>query len=103
MHSSQKAPSETAEGHRRKLPQAGAHLRGTKTKGGVLATRAQIQESPDGKSIEVDFYFPKKTSAGNPSLSPDETEIEFACSVAGSTIRAIFHPQKMRTEGGPDL
>lgn len=83
--------------------QESARLRGTRTKAEVLATRAQIQESPDGKSIEVDFYFPKKTSAGNPSLSPDEAEIEFACSVAGSTIRATFHPQKMRTEGGPDL
>jgi hypothetical protein len=83
--------------------QESAHLRGTRTRADVLATRAQIQESSDGKSIEVYFYFPKRTSAGNPSLSPDETEVEFECSVAGSTIRATFHPQKMRTEAGSDL
>jgi hypothetical protein len=83
--------------------QEGARLRGTSTKEDVLATRAKIEESPDGKSIEVHFYFPKRTSAGNPSLSPDETEVEFECSVGGSSIRATFHPQKMRTEAGPDL
>jgi len=83
--------------------QDSAHLRGMRMKSDVLATRAKIEESPDGKSIQVHFYFPKQTSGGNPSLSPDETQIEFECLVAGATIRAEFQPQKMRTETGPDL
>ena len=83
--------------------QESAHLRGKRMKSDVPASRAQIEESADGKSIQVHFYFPKQNGEGNPSLSPDETQIEFECSVAGANIRATVQPQKMRTEAGSDL
>jgi hypothetical protein len=49
------------------------------------------------------FFFPKKTASGDPTISPDEKNVEFICKLEGSVLRVGFELQKMVDHSGPDL
>jgi len=51
---------------------------------------------------QVVFFFPKKTESG-PTVGSNETDAEFKCKIADSTIHVDFKPQKMVDQSGPDL
>jgi hypothetical protein len=81
-----------------------AFLEMKKTKQTISPNHVQYQRSPDGKSLyAVKFYFPKKSSAGDPLISTDEKIVEFLCRLEGPTLRADFEPVKMADQNGPAL
>jgi hypothetical protein len=45
----------------------------------------------------------KTTSSGAPTVSADETEVQFSCKIADSTVRAGFRPPDMVDQSGPAL
>jgi Ca-activated chloride channel homolog len=56
-----------------------------------------------GNLKQVLFFFPKKTPSGEPTITPDETDVEFKCRIGDSTLHVGFSPQKMTDQAGPDL
>ena len=73
-----------------KLKLSPSHVRYERDAQGVLVTAAV-------------FYFPKKTSSGEPVISADEKNISFVCKLEGSTLQVSFEPSKMIDAVGPDL
>lgn len=49
------------------------------------------------------FKFPKKSESGEPLLTPDEREIEFASQAGKFSLRTRFQVQKMMVKDKPDL
>jgi hypothetical protein len=73
-----------------KLKLSPSHVRYERDAQGVLVTAAI-------------FFFPKKTPAGDPTISADEKSVAFNCKLEGSTLQVNFEPQKMVDSSGPDL
>jgi hypothetical protein len=48
------------------------------------------------------FFFPKKVN-GQDLISPTDKSVEFTCKMGKSTLHAIFEPNKMVNQKGPDL
>ncbi len=61
------------------------------------------QRDAKGNLKQVVFFFPKKTSSGEPTIRPDEKDVEFKCRIGDSTLHVGFNPQKMTDQAGPDL
>jgi hypothetical protein len=84
--------------------QAHAWLQLKKTKQRISPNKVTYQKGPDGKAIAIAvFYFSNKTSTGDPLISPDEKNAQFACPIDGSTLQVTFETQKMVDAKGPDL
>jgi len=73
-----------------KLKLAPSHVRYERNTQGILVTAAV-------------FYFPKKTSSGDPVIASDEKSVSFACKLEGSTLQVSFEPPKMTDATGLDL
>jgi len=73
-----------------KLKLSPSHVRYERDAQGVLVTASV-------------FYFPRKTSSGDPVISADEKNISFVCKLEGSTLQVSFEPSKMIDAVGPDL
>jgi hypothetical protein len=87
-----------------KFFQANSFLQLKKSGQKVSPERVEYQRGPDGKAVVgALFFFPKKLPSGDPLIQPDEKGIEFACQLAGSTLKTNFEPQKMVGQSGPDL
>ena len=61
------------------------------------------QRDAKGHLKQVVFFFPKKTPSGEPTITPDEKDVEFKCQIGDSTLHVGFNPQKMTDQAGPDL
>jgi Ca-activated chloride channel homolog len=61
------------------------------------------QRDAKGNLKQVVFFFPKKTSSGEPTITPDEKDVEFKCRIGDSALHLGFNPQKMTDQAGPDL
>jgi hypothetical protein len=48
------------------------------------------------------FFFPKTGSTG-PTVSADETEVQFSCKIGDTTVHADFKLRDMVDQSGPDL
>jgi hypothetical protein len=48
------------------------------------------------------FFFPKKVN-GQDLISPTDKSVEFTCKLGKSTLHAMFEPNKMANQKGPDL
>jgi hypothetical protein len=57
----------------------------------------------NGRLKSVIFFFPKKTSSGEPTIVPSETDVTFNCKLPGSPVRVGFKIQKMVGASGLDL
>lgn len=66
-------------------------------------THVVYQKDASGTLKQAVFFFPKKASAGEPTIRNDETDVEFTIKIADSTLRFGFRPQKMTDQSGPDL
>ncbi|HEX5423755.1 MAG TPA: hypothetical protein VFW94_09420 [Candidatus Acidoferrales bacterium] len=67
---------------------------------------SQIKYDRDssGRLKDVIFFFPKKTSSGNPTVISTEKEITFECKFGrGSGVHVIFDVQQMSGPAGLDL
>ena len=83
--------------------QEAAFLQMKKGKLKVPASRVTYQRDPSGKVGAVIFFFPKQTSEGLPSISPEETDVQFNCRIANTNLRVDFKPPKMQDKQGRDL
>jgi hypothetical protein len=73
-----------------KLKLSPSHVRYERDAQGILVTAAV-------------FYFPKKTSSGDPVIVADEKNVTFVCKLEGSTLQVNFEPPKMADATGLDL
>ncbi len=79
-------------------------LQTKKKKEKIAPSEVKIERGPDGKSVQsVVFSFPKKTAAGEPTLSPDEKGADFSTAAGGQKIGTSFDFAKMEDLQGRDL
>jgi hypothetical protein len=81
----------------------GAFLEAKKTKKKIAPTKVEFQKNADGKVVGVVFSFPKKDAGGEPTIAPDEKEVDFDVQVADSWLRTSFIPKQMQDSQGEDL
>jgi len=74
-----------------------------KTKKKMSPSKVEFQETPDGKVIGAIFSFPKKDASGEPTIDPDEKEIDFNLQVGEAWIKTLFVPKQMVDSQGEDL
>jgi len=87
-----------------KFYQTNAYLQSKKSKQKILPSHVRFER--DAKGILVTsalFFFPRKTAAGEPTISADEKSVEFNCNMDGVNLRVNFEPQKMVDQTGPSL
>lgn len=87
-----------------KFFQANAFLETKKNKEKLSPSQVHYELGSDGVLVTAAiFFFPKKTSSGQPAIAVDEKNVEFTCKIEGSTLRVSFDPQKMVDQNGPAL
>jgi hypothetical protein len=80
-----------------------AFLRMRRSKLTLPPSHVLYQGDGNGTVRDAVFFFPKKTSSGLATIASDETEVEFSCKIADSTLRVNFKPRRMVDQFGPDL
>jgi hypothetical protein len=88
-----------------KFFQSNAYLEIKKSKEKISPSHVTFERGANGgKGVTVaTFFFPKKTSAGESVIAPDEKSVQFTVSLGKSTLKADFDPRKMDDQKGPDL
>jgi len=89
--------------HDEKFFQDNAFLQTKKSKDKISPTHVAYEKNAKGSVQDAIFFFPKTTSAGAPTISNDEKEVQFSCKIADQTVRAGFRPQEMVDQSGPAL
>lgn len=69
----------------------------------VPPSHIKYDRESDGRLKDVIFFFPKKTSSGDPTIGPSETEVTFHCNLDGTRLSVNFSVQKMVGASGIDL
>jgi hypothetical protein len=69
----------------------------------IMPTRMEYLKTQEGHVSAAIFHFAKKSSVGEPILSPGDKHIDFYCHVADGTIRTWFEPDKMVDNQGADM
>jgi len=81
-----------------------AYLQTKKLKTKMSPSHVAFLKGPDGASVTgAVFYFPKKSANGEPTISPDEKEIDFYLQVGDAKLLTYFDPKKMVDSQGQDL
>ncbi|MGB8801625.1 MAG: hypothetical protein WCC97_13140 [Candidatus Acidiferrales bacterium] len=80
-----------------------AYLQLKKTKQKIYPTKVDFLKSADGNVNGVIFYFSKKGSGGDPTIAPEEKEIDFYLQMGGAKLYTYFDPRKMVDSKGEDL
>jgi hypothetical protein len=81
-----------------------AYLQTKKAKEKISPSQVKFLKGPDGQSVTgAVFYFPKKSASGEPTISPDEKEIDFYLQVGDAKLLTYFEPKKMVDSQGEDL
>jgi len=80
-----------------------AFLQMKKGKSKISPSHVVYERNPKGAIQDAVFFFPKANPSGAPSISGDETDVQFSCKIADSTVRADFKPREMVGQSGPDL
>ena len=83
--------------------QGNAFLLMKKGKSKISPSHVQYERNPQGAIQDAVFFFPKTGPTGAPAVSGDETDVQFSCKIADSTVRADFKPRDMADQSGPDL
>ena len=86
-----------------KFYQANSSLQMKKGKLTLPPSHVVYQRNANGALSQAVFFFPKKTSSGEPTIDSDETDVAFKCRIADSAFRVDFDPRKMTDQTGPDL
>jgi hypothetical protein len=74
-----------------------------KSKQKLNPSKVEFQKDSTGKVVGAVFMFPRTTASGDPTISPDEKEIDFNLQIAGSWLRTYFSPKQMVDSQGEDL
>ena len=80
-----------------------AFLQLKKTKEKVYPSKVGFLKTADGGVNGAVFYFPKKGANGEPTIAPDEKEIDFYLQMGGAKLITYFDPRKMVDSKGEDL
>jgi len=81
-----------------------AYLQTKKNKEKVYPTKVAFLKGSDGESVTgAVFYFPKKGANGEPTIAPDEKEVDFDLQMGDAKILTYFDPRKMLDSKGQDL
>lgn len=80
-----------------------AYLQLKKTKEKVYPTKVAFLKTGDGAVNGAVFYFPKKSANGEPTIAPDEKEVDFYLQMGGAKLYTYFDPRKMVDSKGEDL
>jgi hypothetical protein len=89
--------------HDEKFFQDNAFLQTKKGKDKISPTHVVYEKNSKGLVADAIFFFPKTTSSGAPTVSADETEVQFSCKIADTTVRVGFRPRDMVDQSGPAL
>jgi len=89
--------------HGEKFFQDNASLQMKKAKDKISPTHVVYEKDSMGLVQNAIFFFSKTTSSGAPTISGDETEVQFSCKIADSTVRVGFKPRDMVDQSGPAL
>ncbi len=81
-----------------------AYLQLKKTKQKVYPSKVSFTKGSDGTSVTgAVFFFPKKGANGEPTVAPDEKEIDFYLQMGDAKLLTYFDPRKMVDSKGEDL
>ncbi len=81
-----------------------AFLEMKKSKEKLAPSSVVFQFGPDGKSVSgVVFHFSKKDKTGEPTIGPDEKEVDLYLHIGDLMLRTYFEPKKMVGAKGEDL
>ena len=83
--------------------QDNAFLQMKKGKDKISPTHVVYEKNSMGLVQDAIFFFSKSTSSGGPTVSADETEVQFSCKIADTTVRVGFKPRDMVDQSGPAL
>jgi hypothetical protein len=84
--------------------QNAAYIQLKKNKEKLSPSKVVFLKGPDGSTVtSAIFYFSKKGSNGEPTISADEKGIDFYLQIGGSKILTNFDPKKMVDNQGEDL
>lgn len=84
--------------------ESAAYLQMKKSKEKVYPSHVVFNRGSDGESVlGATFFFPKKGKNGEPTINPDEKEIDFYLQVADAKVYTNFEPKKMTDNKGEDL
>lgn len=89
--------------HDEKFFQENSFLDVKKTKQKISPSHVHFERDDKGLVGAAVFFFPKKTTGGEPTITSDEKNVEFNCRIEGSRLRVNFDPQKMMDTQGPSL
>lgn len=89
--------------HDEKSFQDNAFLQMKKSKDKISPTHVVYEKTSQGSVQDAIFFFPKNNSSGAPIISADETEVQFSCKIADTTVRVGFKPRDMVDQSGPAL
>ena len=76
-------------------------LKKAKTK--LMPSHVTFERDPSENVVSATFYFPKKDKSGNPTIIPEEKEIDFFLKIADAKLVTYFEPKKMVDTQGQDL
>jgi hypothetical protein len=75
-----------------------------KTKQKIYPSKVAFLKASDGTTVTgAVFYFPKKDANGEPTIAPDEKEIDFFLQMGDAKLLTYFEPRKMVDSKGEDL
>jgi sulfur transfer protein SufE len=81
-----------------------AWLQLKKSKDKIFPTKVGFLKAADGTTVNgVVFYFLKKGAGGEPTIAPDEKEIDFYLKIGDAKLLTAFDPRKMVDSQGEDL
>ena len=89
--------------HDEKFFQENAFLLMKKGKDKSTATHVVYERNSKGLVTDAIFFFPKTTASGAPTVSADESEVQFSCKIGDTTVRVGFRPRDMVDQSGPAL
>jgi hypothetical protein len=68
----------------------------------VAPVSVHFERSGNGQEMAITFDFPK-TVNGEPTIGPNEKDVDFVCKAKDMTLKFRFEPKKMVTKDGLDL
>jgi hypothetical protein len=80
-----------------------AFLQLHKTKQKLTPTKVEFTKKADGTVTGAVFTFAKTTADGQPTISPDEKEIDFNVRIGDAWLKTYFSPKQMVDSQGEDL
>ncbi|HLV94543.1 MAG TPA: hypothetical protein VKS44_05080 [Candidatus Acidoferrales bacterium] len=69
----------------------------------VLPSHVKYDRDDNGRLKDVIFFFPKRTTSGEPTIAASETEVTFNCKLDRSRVNVNFDVRKMVGTSGLDL